>query len=414
LLLSRINVIIASNNDANNMDNRLMTYIWQKANWPDLTWRTDEFLSLHGKVRYHQGAFLEKISSLGFDLSQSAHAGIMVEDVIKTSAIEGEYLNLDAVRSSVCRKLGLPNEGPQHQDQRVEGAVTVLHDATLHYKRPLTAQRIWGWQAALFPTGYSGLSPITVGQWRKDLEGPMQVVSGPYGKEKVHFEAPPAAIVDKEMQKFLSWFNNDHEMDGILKAALAHLWYVTIHPLDDGNGRIARAITDMSLAMDEGNPQRFYSLSSQIMSDRAKYYEVLKETQRGDLDITVWMTWFLKTMDAAISSSEKKLGSTMAKARFWNHFAQTNFNERQEKVLNRLLDAGPKGFDGGLKNKKYVGITHTSRATAQRELADLIEKGALIQLPGGGRNTSYGIDWEKWIPSFDEDIEIEEDSGPRM
>jgi Fic family protein len=395
-----------------------MTYIWQKSKWPELTWRTDEFLSLHGKVRYHQGAFLEKINSLGFDLSQSAHAGIMVEDVIKTSAIEGEKFNTDAVRSSVCRKLGLPNEGPQHQDQRVEGVVDVLHDATLHYKNPLTAKRLWGWQAALFPTGYSGLAPITIGQWRRDLEGPMQVISGPYGREKVHFEGPPSAILDQEMQRFFSWFNNDREIDGILKAALAHLWYVTIHPLDDGNGRIARAITDMSLAIDEDNCQRFYSLSSQMMSDRANYYEVLKQTQKGDLDITDWLIWFLKTMDAAISSSEKRLGDTMAKVHFWNYFSQTNFNKRQEKVLNRLLDAGPKGFEGGLKNKKYVGMAHTSRATAQRELADLIEKGALIQLPGGGRSTSYGIDWEKWIPILDfeqnRDIELEEDSGPRM
>ena len=394
-----------------------MRYIWQDPDWPKFKWRTDEILSLHGQIRYHQGAFLEKISSLGFDLAQHTHADIVAMEVINTSAIEGEKLNSESVRSSVGHKLGLPNGGLQYRrDQKVDGLVEVLLDATHHYDKPLSVERLWGWQAALFPTGYSGMIPITVGQWRKDLEKPMQVVSGPYGKEKVHFEAPPATYIDPEMSKFISWFNSEDNIDGLLKAGIAHLWFVTLHPFDDGNGRIARAITDMALAMDEDNPQRFFSFSSQIMADRESYYDILKIVQKGDLDITDWIKWFLKSMDTAIINSEKMLGSTMAKARFWNHFAQVELNQRQSKVLNRLLDAGPDGFEGGLKNKKYVGMTKASRATAQRELADLLEKGALVQLPGGGRSTSYVIDWDRWRkePDHDDHDDQEEDFGMRM
>ncbi len=390
-----------------------MPYIWQNKNWPKFTWESNELLTLHGKVRYHQGAFLEKISSLGFDLSRHTHADTVTAEVVNTSALEGENLSVESVRSSVGHKLGLPAGGLKYQrNQKVDGMVEILLDATMQYHLPLSKERLYGWQAALFPTGYSGMVPITTGQWRKNVEKPMQVVSGPYGKEIVHFEAPPATVLDQEMEKFISWFNSCSDMDGILRAGLAHLWFITLHPFDDGNGRLARVITDMVLAIDESNHQRFFSFSSQIIADRENYYDTLKAVQKGNLDITDWLKWFLESMEAAIFNSEKMLSSTMAKSRFWNHFAQAGFNGRQNKVLNKLLDAGPGGFDGGLKNKKYVGMTKTSRATAQRELANLVGKGALVQLPGGGRSTSYVIDWDRWIAAPEEDQD--QDNGMRV
>ena len=374
-----------------------MKYIWQTKSWPGLKWDSAKLLKPLGNIRFSQGALITQIKELGLEIQQTARADVLVEEVLKTSAIEGEKLDPDAVRSSVGRRLGLPDAGLKEvRDQKVEGLVEILLDATISYSKKMTLERIWGWHAALFPTGYSGMVKISVGQWRDDSKGPMQVISGPIGQEKVHFEAPPAKKLDKEMQTFISGINEKSQLDGIIRAGLAHIWFVTIHPFDDGNGRIARTLTDMLLARDENNPKRFYSLSSQIMAERNEYYEILKATQSGTGDITEWLKWFLECMNRAILNSNTLLKKIMTKARFWQNFAQVRLHERQTKVINRLLDAGAGGFEGGLKNKKYIGITHTSRATAQRELADLVNKGILIKMPGGGRSASYDLDWEKW------------------
>ena len=374
-----------------------MKYIWQTKSWPDLKWDSAKLLKPLGNIRFSQGALLTQIKELGFDIQQTARADVLVEEALKTSAIEGQKLDPDAVRSSVGRRLGLPDAGLKEiRDQKVEGLVEILLDATANYSKKITMERIWSWHAALFPIGYSGMVKISVGQWRNDSKGPMQVVSGPIGQEKVHFEAPPTKKLDKEMQIFISWINKKSQLDGIIRAGIAHIWFVTIHPFDDGNGRIARTLTEMFLARDENNPKRFYSLSSQIMAERNEYYEVLKATQSGTGDITEWLKWFLECMNRAILNSNILLNKIMIKARVWQGFAQIRLNERQIKVINRLLDAGAGGFDGGLKNKKYMGIAHTSRATAQRELADLVNKGILIKMPGGGRSVSYDLDWKKW------------------
>ena len=374
-----------------------MKYIWQTKSWPGLKWDSDKLLKPLGDIRFNQGSLITQIKELGFEIQQTARADVLVEEALKTSAIEGEKLDPDAVRSSVGRKLGLPDAGLKEvKDQKADGLVEILLDATINYSKKMTSERIWGWHAALFPTGYSGMLKISVGRWRDDSNGPMRVVSGPIGQKKVHFEAPPAKNLDKEMQTFISWINETSQLDGIIRAGLVHIWFVTIHPFDDGNGRIARTLTDMFLARDENNPKRFYSLSSQIMAERNDYYEILKATQAGTGDITDWLKWFLACMNRAILNSNTLLKKIMTKARFWQEFAQTRLHERQAKVINRLLDAGTHGFEGGLKNKKYMGIAHTSRATAQRELSDLVNKGILIKMPGGGRSASYDLDWQRW------------------
>ncbi len=374
-----------------------MKYIWQAKSWPDLKWDSAKLLKPLGNIRFSQGALITQIKELGFEIQQTARADVLVEEALKTSAIEGEKLDPDAVRSSVGRRLGLPDAGLKEIiDQKAEGLVEILLDATTNYSKKITMERIWSWHAALFPTGYSGMVKISVGQWRNDSKGPMQFISGPIGQEKVHFEAPPAKKIDKEMQTFISWINTKDELDGIIRAGIAHIWFVSIHPFDDGNGRIARTLTEIFLAKDENNPKRFYSLSSQIMAERNEYYKILKATQSGKGDITEWLKWFLECMNRAILNSNTLLKKIMTKARVWKEFAQIKLNERQIKVINRLLDAGAGGFEGGLKNKKYMGIAHTSRATAQRELADLVNKGILIKMPGGGRSVSYNIDWKEW------------------
>ena len=373
-----------------------MEYIWQKKGWPDFTWDSAHLLKPLGDVRFNQGVLTAQVREMGFDIQQTARADILVEEALKTSAIEGEILDPDAVRSSVGRQLGIADGGLKHvQDQKADGLVQILLDATNNHSRKLAADRIFGWHAALFPTGFSGMIKINVAQWRDDRQGAMQVVSGPVGKRKIHFEAPPASMVEKEIKAFFSWINKNSRIDGIIQAGVAHLWFITIHPFDDGNGRIARTVTDMLLARDEKNPKRFYSLSSQIMTERNDYYDILNSTQRGNLDITLWLEWFLGCMNRAILNSSFLLKKIMVKGQFWRVFAQTKLNERQTKVITRLLDAGPDGFEGGLKNKNYMGMAHTSRATAQREMADLMQKGILIKLPGGGRSTSYDLDWEK-------------------
>jgi Fic family protein len=301
------------------------------------------------------------------------------------------------VRSSVARRLGLPSAGlPEINEPLADAVVEILLDATQNHESRLTAERLFGWHAALFPTGYSGIHRIQVAAWRDDRKGPMQVVSGPMGREKVHYQAPPANRLKDEMKRFFRWWEKGRkEMDGILRAGAAHLWFVAVHPFDDGNGRIARAITDMALAQDENLATRCYSLSSQIMAERDAYYEVLERINKQDNDITQWLKWFLACMSRAILSSNRLLANVMQKARFWKRHAQTALNDRQRKALNRLLDAGPGGFEGGLTNRKYAGMTHVSRATAQRELADLVKKGILLKNPGGGRSVSYDLGWDK-------------------
>ncbi|SLM31946.1 Filamentation induced by cAMP protein Fic [Desulfamplus magnetovallimortis] len=375
-----------------------MSYIWQHPSWPEFTWNSDNLLKHLGKVRFAQGSLLTKIRELGFDLQENTRADILVEEVFHTSAIEGEVLDWDAIRSSVGRKLGVPRAGvPDKRDQKADLVVDILLDATMNYNRTLAPDHLWSWHAALFPTGYSGLLKIITGAWRDDIKGPMQVVSGAMGREKIHYEALPATNIEQEISTFLSWVNDDNSQDGILKAGIAHFWFVTIHPFDDGNGRIARTITDMMLARDEDSARRLYSLSSQIMLERNDYYDILETTQKGSGDITDWLKWFLECMHRAIIKASKLVENSLIKARFWKEFAMTTLNERQIKVINRLLDAGHKGFQGGLKNKKYMGIAHTSRATAQRDISDLVKKGILTQKNGGGRSVNYDIDWKRWL-----------------
>jgi Fic family protein len=349
-----------------------------------------------GRCRFQQGALLAQMKELGLDIRQKARAEILVEEALKTSEIEGERLDVNAVRSSVARRLGLPTAGlPEIRDRHADGVVEILLDATLDFDKPLTAERLFGWHAALFPTGYSGLHKLRVASWRDDQDGPMRIVSGPIGREKTHFEAVPADRLAQEINAYFHWWEeNGQQVDGLLRAAVSHLWFVAIHPFEDGNGRIARTLTEMALAQDEGLATRYYSLSSQIMADRKSYYNVLERTNKGDGDLTEWILWFLDCMSKAIEHSNDLLASVIHKSRFWQHHAESNLNDRQRKVINRLFEAGPAGFEGGMTNRKYASVTHVSRATAQRELADLVEKRIFVINPGGGRSSSYSLCWE--------------------
>ena len=369
-------------------------YIWQSPDWPHLTWQSQRLLAPLGRARLAQGKLLSQAGGLGFELGQTAQADILTEEAVKTAAIEGESLDRGSVRSSVARRLGLPTAGLPQVPRHIDGLVEVLLDATLHFRVPLTAKRLQGWQAALFPTGYSGLHRIRVGAWRGE-GAPMQVVSGPVGRETVHYEALPGGQVATEIERFLLWWKESlGAMDGLLRAGIAHFRFVTVHPFEDGNGRLARALTDMALAQDEQNPARFYSLSSQIMAEREAYYAVLEQTQKGEGDITAWLEWFLGCFERSVARSEQLLGSVLQKARFWQRHAGARLTERQRKVLNRLLDCGPGGFEGGMTTRKFAGLTGVSKATAQRELAGLVEQGLLRPNPGGGRSASYEPAWE--------------------
>lgn len=358
------------------------------------------------------------VSLLDGTLSVEAIASILIEDSLTTSAIEGERLNADAVRSSVARQLGLPHAGLPVPDRSVEGLTQLLLDATQHYDVPLTLERLCGWQAALFPDGFSGLQRIRTGSLRGDA--PMQVISGGAGRERVHFIAPPREALEALLDDFLTWFAAAPEryypwpdtgrpprghdpasgrpsggivLDGLVRAGLAHLWFVTLHPFEDGNGRLTRAITDMTIAQDERQPMRLFSLSAQLLREREAYYTMLERTQRGGLDVTDWLNWFLQQLALAANAAEQTIARTLAKARFWLRHAQTPLNERQRKLLNRLLDAGPEGFEGGITTRKYVSLTRCSRATAFRELSDLMEKGCLRTQEGRGRSTGYEVVW---------------------
>ena len=370
-------------------------YIWQRENWPDLTWDSGRLAALLGQVSREQGRLLGRMQDLGFDLRREAQLSTLTEDVVRSSEIEGEKLDSDQVRSSIARRLGMDVGGLVPADRDVEGVVEMMLDATTHYTQPLTADRLFGWHAALFPTGRSGLRKITVGNWRDDSSGPMQVVSGPIGRQKVHYEAPTAARIPGDMDRFLNWFEAPGNTDPLLIAGLAHLWFVTIHPFDDGNGRIARAIADTALARSERSTQRFYSMSAQIRRERNDYYTTLERTQRGALDVTPWQEWFLSCLHRAIEGSHDTLGAVLEKARFWERFAQQSLNGRQVKVLNRLLD----GFEGKLTTSKYAKLTKSSQDTAYRDILELLERGALRKDPGGGRSTSYSLNTDGSIHS---------------
>lgn len=342
-------------------------------------------MSSLGTARHMQGRLMGKMESLGFVLRQEALLETLTQDVLKSTEIEGEFLDPGQVRSSIARRLGMDISGLIPSDRNVDGVVEMTLDATQQFEKPLTFERLFGWHAALFPTGRSGMYRITVGDWRKDETGPMQVVSGAMGRERVHFQAPEATLLEKEMKVFVDWFNREEKLDSVIKAGIAHLWFVTIHPFDDGNGRIARAITDLQLSRADKSPQRFYSMSARIRLERKAYYEVLERTQKGALDITEWLLWFIKCLIAALKETDSTLARILSKARFWDKHAATPLNERQRLMLNKLLD----GFKGKLTSSKWAKIAKCSSDTALRDIQDLMQKGILLKEPAGGRSTSY-------------------------
>lgn len=370
----------------------MQQYTWQHKSWPHFTWNADALLNLLSKARLAQGKLISKIQLLGFDLNIEAQSELLIEETIRTAEIEGAALNPQSVRSSVARRLGLKTAGLPTPDMHTEGLVEVLLDAVSNFQEPLTLERLYAWQAALFPTGYSGLSKVKTGGFRG--EEPMQVVSGYYGRETIHFEAPPHDRLVHEMKSFIEWWNqSEKELDSLLRAGIAHFYFVTIHPFEDGNGRIARALTDLALAQAEKSNMRVYSLSERIMKERDQYYQVLERCQKGDGDITTWLEWFLGCFERAICDAEIIIEKVLAKARFWKNHSQTMLNDRQQKVIARLLEAGPGKFEGGLTTKKYISIAQISRATAAREIADLLEKRVLVQNEGKGRNVNYDLNW---------------------
>jgi len=362
-------------------------YIHELESWPRFKWSSQDLSEQLASVRHRQGRLLGRMEALGFELRAEAVLQTLTEDVLKSSEIEGEILDKEQVRSSIARRLGMDIGALAPVDREVEGVVEMMLDATQNYQAPLTDERLFAWHAALFPTGRSGMTKIIVGAWRDEASGPMQVVSGPIGREKVHYEAPAAARLDGEMAGFIEWFNGAAPLDPVLKAALAHLWFVTIHLFEDGNGRIARAIADMILARSEGSPQRFYSMSAQIRLERKDYYAILERTQKGDLDITGWLQWFLGCLDRAFDGAEEILANVLRKTRFWEAMAGRPLNERQRKVINRLLD----GFEGKLTSSKWATLTKTSPDTALRDINDLVARGVLAKDEGGGRSTSYSL-----------------------
>jgi Fic family protein len=364
---------------------RMNHYIHEFADWPTFHWDLLKLAPLLATVHQHQGRLQGHMETLGFNLQNEATLLTLTEDVIKNSEIENETLDPHQVRSSIARKLSMDIAGLVPADRHVEGAVEIALDAIQHYKKPLTKERLFNWHAALFPTGRSGMRPIIVGRWRDDKDGPMQVVSGPLGRERVHFEAPAAARIDKEMRAFLAWFNGKQIIDPIIKAGLAHLWFVTIHPFSDGNGRIARTITDLQLARSDNSSQRFYSLSTQIRKERTAYYEYLENTQKDTLDVTDWLEWFLTCIQHALLSTSDTLAKVLRKAHFWEKYNTVKFNDRQRLILNKLFE----DFIGKLTSSKWAKITKCSQDTASRDIQRLIDLGILVKEPAGGRSTNY-------------------------
>ncbi len=375
---------------------RQVKYIWEREGWFDFKYDDAALLKPLSQLRVLQGKLLGRIASLDFKLETEAQGAILVEEAVRTAEIEGQKLNREAVRSSVAVRLGLPRGIGAH-DINIDGLIDVLLDAVRFHDKALTLGRLNGWHAALFPTGYSGLRRIRAGRLRG--HEPMQIVSGPIGKEKVHFEALPKSRLDDEMRLFLRWWDSSSgTMDGILRAAATHLRFVTIHPYEDGNGRLARALTDMALAQDEKLKVRFYSVSAEIMRRRNEYYKILENVQRRGVDITEWFLWFIKCVTASIGDSRDIIAAVFMKVDFWNQHARDQLNERQKKVIDRMLEGGPGQFIGGLTTRKYVGMTKTSRATAFREIADMLHKRVLRNLPGKGRSVRYDLVWpvKKW------------------
>ena len=357
-------------------------YIHQIQDWIQFYWEQDELFNLLAEVKQLQGKLLGKVELLGFELKDEANLETLIQDVVKTSEIEGEVLNPDLVRSSIAVRLGLDNLGIEHSNRNIDGVVEMMLDATQNSDKSLSDERLFGWHGALFPTGRSGLYKIEVAQWRT---GDMQVVSGGLGRENIHFEAPKPDRMEIEMQDFINWFNQENSLDSILKAAIAHLRFITIHPFDDGNGRIARAITDMQLSKSDGVNQRFYSMSSQINAEKKSYYTILERTQKGDLDITNWLKWFLDCLKEAIVASNTIIDKVVRKHQFFVNNATKATNERQRLILTKLLD----GFEGNLTSSKYAKIAKTSPDTALRDINDLVEKGILLKADSGGRSTNY-------------------------
>ncbi|MBD3335182.1 MAG: DUF4172 domain-containing protein [Candidatus Eisenbacteria bacterium] len=364
-----------------------MTYIHEMPGWPELTWNSEALAGALAAVRHKQGRHLGKMETLGFDLRSEANLTALTDEVVKSSAIEGEHLDPEEVRSSIARRLGLDVAGLPAPSRDVEGVVEMMLDATRRSDDPLTEERLFGWHAALFPTGRSGMRRIVVGAWRTGEAGPMQVVSGPIGRERVHFEAPAASRLELEMKRFLNWFNGSSAADPVLKAGVAHLWFVTVHPFEDGNGRIARAIADMALSRADGTKDRFYSMSSGIEEERREYYRELEAAQRGSLDITRWLEWFLECLDRTIEDADRTLGSVLHKARLWQRINLRPVNERQRRIINQMLD----DFQGHLTTSKYARLANCSNDTALRDIRELLERGILVKNPGGGRSTSYRL-----------------------
>jgi len=365
-----------------------VSYIHQNPDWPNLRWNNAKLLPLLADVRHRQGRLLGRMEGLGFRLRAEASLTMLTSDVIKSSAIEGSLLDAEQVRSSIARRLGLDFGGNAKANRDVEGVVEMMLDAAQKYAEPLTSERLFGWHASLFPTGRSGMRRITVGAWRPADIGAMQVVSGPMGRERVHFEAPTADRLEREVSAFLGWFEAANGIDPVLKAGIAHFWFVTIHPFEEGNGRISRAIADMALARAEGTIERFYSMSTQIEAEKKQYYLNLEQSQKGGVDITSWLEWFLGCLGRAIAGAEAGLASVLGKAKIWERINnQSQVNERQRKVINRLLD----GFEGKLSTSKYAKLAKCSGDTALRDIKILLDQGILIQDEGGGRNTSYRL-----------------------
>jgi Fic family protein len=364
-----------------------ITYIYRLPEWPTFHYDNETISPLLAATRHRQGRLLGYMEALGFDLRSEAMLESLTINIIKTSEIEGEILNPSQVRSSIARRLGIDIAGSVTSDRNTDGVVELMLDATQNFNTPLTAERLFGWHAALFPTGRSGMYKISTGTWRDEHNGPMQVISGGYGREQVHFEAPPAADIEKEMDRFLTWFNTDTQTDPVLKAAIAHFWLITIHPFEDGNGRIARAVADMQLARADGSPQRFYSMTARIQQERNDYYDILEQSQKGTTDITVWLQWFLHCLDRSLDLTDVLLKKVLDKAKFWERFANENFNDRQKLMLNKLLD----GFEGKLTTTKWAKLTKCSQDTAMRDIQNLLDKEVLMKEDAGGRSTGYGL-----------------------
>ena len=363
-------------------------WIHEHQDWPNFTWDAEVLASKLADIRHRQGRLLGRMEGLGFELKREASLSTLTNDIVKSSAIEGENLNPEEVRSSIARRLGIDIAGLIPASRDVEGIVEMMLDATQQFSKPLTKDRLFDWHAALFPAGRSGMHKITVGGWRTVEAGPMQVVSGPIGKEKVHFEAPTAERLEKEMEAFLAWLASEDDTDPVIRAGIAQLWFVTIHPFEDGNGRIARTIGDMALARADGTPDRFYSLSSQIEAERKQYYDQLEAQQRAAPDITDWLSWFLDCLGRAISNAETTLGNVLFKAQLWNMINQKPVNDRQCLIINRMLEDD---FEGFMNTSKYAKLAKCSNDTALRDIQELKERGIFIQNPGGGRSTSYRL-----------------------